>query len=968
MDKRQKALLETAEQLVDNGFQIAPIGSGKALALKKGEYGKTLPADLTAKALDMIEASKVTGMRIELGKRGAIPQDDGTVLVPLAIEREGKATKAYRSRFMDAIARLGVTETWAKLKDRDSGFIQDTGGGGRRWFFLIRLDSVEDLAAVLARAESHVAHERELDDEGNPAFVDKNGKYVSEAEGKPSFLTVAELLTDHAIAAPSYGRVHSSGDPYVFYTECDPALMPTLTADEIALLGAVLAETTEGSIARKGETSIVRLSGRMTQRTRDVSRLYNASATDAQAIELLEGAGWTIHSGEPGVSDEVFLSRPGAKTGGVDAKVGGGEREGGVYVYSTSDDALESGYHPPFELYARLTHEAKASDAADALLSDGVVELPTLGGASVLQATNRVEVEMHTMHGVAIQDTIVSALAAAENPRDAETPLVLAKIDAHGDHKVQYILTPIPGVAPVKWSRIDELHALLYAAAQPCVKKYKDGEVVSVKYTHNIPSGVVRGVFTHLMNTPGVLPSVKVVAAEPVLIRAKDGSLSVEQTSGFHKETGVLLTIPHADREFWAEGYRVSENPTRAQAQSAADYLLGEVFLDFPFASAGDRARALAYLLTIIARHTLPTVPAWLFDAADRGSGKTKLGETCRMIAGGSTKAVEVSPDKRADDETEKKVVSAIIAGTNHIHVDEVPRGSSITSTVLTKIVTANPGSISFRVLGGNDTMPIEGLTVTFAGNNVNIGGDFNRRTFPIRMEFTGNIAAHERTGFRHIDLLGWVSENRPTLLAAAHTILLYGSQHPTKVPGVGSFEKWSQMILGSLSHVTMDDQTITEHVMEGRSEWTAENDSMVDDWGQFFAWFAENFERPTEIKAVRAKLNEMRKVGVEVELPPELFAQPGEMEQTVNRRWSDALRDMRSTNVILDGNTYKLSVENRGKKAARYVVARSEYGEASPQAARKAIDVSPSSFLPDAPVARVAAAAPVASMELDFS
>jgi hypothetical protein len=156
---------------------------------------------------------------------------------------------------------------------------------------------------------------------------------------------------------------------------------------------------------------------------------------------------------------------------------------------------------------------------------------------------------------------------------------------------------------------------------------------------------------------------------------------------------------------------------------------------------------------------------------------------------------------------------------------------------------------------------------------------------------------------------------------------------------------------------------------MDGRSEWTASNDAMVDDWGQFFAWFADTFERPTEIKAARAKLNDVRKLGIEVDLPPELFAQPGEMEQTINRRWSDALRNMRNTGVILDGFTYKLILENRGKKAARYFVARAEYGEGeSTQTVHNAPEVNASDFLPSAPAGISTPVTPTDEIELDFS
>lgn len=938
MNKRQRQLLEAAEELVDAGFQLVPIGSNKVPALAKGEYAAAAPAALTKKTLDLIETEKVTGFRIELGSRGAIAQDDGTVLVPLAIEREGHVSKAYRSRFVDALVRLGVMDTvWSRLNDEETGFVQETGSGGRRWFFHLALDTIADLNDALSRVASRVSMEGEE--------------------------TAAELLYGHAIAAPSYGRTHPSGDPYTFYSECDPLQMPVLTVDELALLGAVLAETSDAEPVVAGST-IVKLPGRLSQRARDVLRLYNAAASDEQACDLLLSAGWTLHSGEPGLTDEVFFSRPNAKHGNVDAKVGGGAQEGGVYVYSTSDPVLTKGYHPPFALRARLLHEASADAAADALVTEGVVDLP-VNATGIIRAKNVQEIELHTMPSVEAQQTMVDALASAENPRDSETPLVLVKADSLGTP--QFLLTPIPGAAPTRWTQPRDLGALLLSVVQPCaIKRDDDGVPTGISYKHAVDSKLVDGVYKHLMNTPGALPAARIIASEPVLVKTRDG-LVIEGTSGYHPETGVLLNIPHADRGFWAEGYRVDSTPTRQQAQAAADYLLAELFADFPFATEGDRARALAHLLTLTARTALPTVPAWLIDAPDRGTGKSKLADVCRLVASGSTSTTPVFPYARDDEENRKAVVGAVQSGRTNLYIDEMPRGGEITSKLLTEVVTSLPGTMSLRILGGNQMLPIEGLTLTYAGNNVAVGGDFNRRTFPIRLEWTGGIAAHERGGFRHADLLGWAADNRPTLLAACHTILLHGAQNPGSAPDVGSFEKWSALILGSLAHITMGDQTAADLVMAGRTEWTESNDVLGSEWGDFYEWWAETAPGALDIKGLRVKLDAARKAGVQVELPPDIYANPGEGDMTINRRWALAFKGMRGTAVPHNGANYRLVVEDRGKKAARYRLDVLTRSDATPAHAAPARTSAPSDFMPDAPEQRERAVVSVGAAPTDL-
>lgn len=917
--RKQDLLIEEVRNLIEAGFQLAPVGDGKRLALAKGEYEKTSPRDLTTKTLSMVERGAVQGFRIELGVRGAIPQPDGTVLVPLAIEHEGHVSQAYKDRFADAVARLGAQSTWERL-DSDDGFIQETGGGGFRWFFLLPLASTDDLTDALARVQSRVA--------------------------KESGETAAELLTQHAIAAPSYGNTHPSGTEYRFESECDPSTMPTVTVDELAILGAVLADTSDADPVT-AEGTIVKLPGRLSSRARDVMHLHNAGATDATACELLLDAGWTVRSGEVGFDDEVFFTRPDAKTGGVDAKVGGGEREGGVYVYTTSDELLPQGYHHPFALYARLVHDADASAAAEALLSDGTVEIPATA-TSVLRAKKVRELELHTMSSVDAQQHIVDALASAENPRDSSTPFALVKADAVG--APQILLTPVPGAQPTRWTSARDLGALLLAVVQPCSKKYgDDGEVTSVSYKHAVDGKLVEGVYKHLLTTPNALPSVRTVASEPVLVGTRDGLVIVSEP-GYHPETSVLLTVAHADRSFWSAGYRVDATPSQAQAQAAADYLLDEVLADFPFATDGDRARALAYLLTLTARSALPTVPAWLFDAPDRGSGKSKLGDACRLVAFGSTETTAVFPSLRDDEENRKSVVGAVQTGKTNLHIDEMPRGAEITSKALTEIVTAQPGTLSYRVLGGNQMLSIEGLTLTYAGNNVAVGGDFNRRTFPIRLEWTGSVAAHERGGFRHTDLLQWVRDNRPALLAAAHTVLLYGSQHRVPTPSVGSFERWSELVLGALAHVDLGGRAMSDLVMDGRSAWTEANDAIGEEWTPFYAWWHENIRGATDVKGLRNALDTAHRQQIAVELPADLYANPGEGDQAVNRRWAFALKAMRGTAVPHDGVIYRLTIIDRGKKAFHYRLDVTEHTrETQTTAVTPRRAVSTSAFMPEA-------------------
>lgn len=885
----QQELLATARTLADTGFALVPIGSKKKPAMAKGFMA--LPAsEVTEVALRALREGTCTGVRVELGVRGARQAGDGLVLVPLAFEFEGKAPEGFGVRVSDAVARLECEALFTKL---DSGWVElpPGGSGGRRWFFQLALTDAESVTDILQSLDTTRAL----------------------ADGA----VVAELLWASAIIAPSFGATHPTGNPYRRVDGSEgPAGLPTLTVSELRLLGSLLFELSD---ATELNASAVALPP-MSQFVRQVANHYRRLATPADSLARLVEAGWSVKTGA--LPAEVGLSRPGSVSGDVHALIGGERRPNGeMNVFTTSDSTLHTGFYPAFLLLAALSYRGDSDAAATKLVADGVVTLR----ARVLASAHRREVFPKFSQSTALLQTIVDAAVKAENPNSTGDPLLLRKETASGTP--MFLLSANAGGDPVVWGT-KNMSSLLLAVVQPIERpKTEDSPAIMA---HGFPAAIVEGVGRHLMTNAGPAPVV-VIATEPVLL----GSGRVLTESRYHRADRVLISIGLRERAAWAAGYHVPERPTQGQAQGSLDFLLREFLVDFPFATQGDRARAVALLLTMCVRHLMDRAPGFILDAADRGSGKSLLAELMRIVARGTSSAAAISADKRDDEENRKAIVAALLAGECFILVDELPRGERVTSKLLSEMLTAADGTFKYRILGGNTSVPLSGLTLTIAGNNVEPGADFNRRLFPIRLVVNDGIA-HERGSFHHDNIRRWVPANRITLLAAVHTIVLFGIQNPPpSTPAVGSFEAWSDVVLGALSLVVFDDgRSVTSHVMEGRAKWTAARDETAGEWGPFMAWAVTRFaDKWVTVKEMREQLKKAKVTAPD--LPSALRLATADSESGANRSWAFAFGAMRDTAVPWADAIHRLRVAQvkGGREASRYRIEAAPMREEAPAA-----------------------------------
>lgn len=306
------------------------------------------------------------------------------------------------------------------------------------------------------------------------------------------------------------------------------------------------------------------------------------------------------------------------------------------------------------------------------------------------------------------------------------------------------------------------------------------------------PKAVVRAIhfraFWH-----GIRPLIGIARAP---IFHEDGSIRVEP--GYDAETCLYLP----KNPLWAK-ISVPEAPTADDARQAWELWDQEVWVDFPWVSAGDKLAAMGLALSLVLRTTMQDLfPMFLVLAPDRGSGKGLIVETVGTVTTGAPPPTQSAPKSNTDEEWRKQITSILMDPPPLVHIDNVDGtlGNDALSSLLTSRLRAD------RLLGTN-TMVRQATDATVwcaSGNNTEVTADTLRRLIPIRLDSgTERPWTRPLQGFRHPHLVKWVREQRAELLSALYTIarawVVAGKPVPSGTPQLGSFQDWADTITGML-------------------------------------------------------------------------------------------------------------------------------------------------------------------------
>lgn len=274
----------------------------------------------------------------------------------------------------------------------------------------------------------------------------------------------------------------------------------------------------------------------------------------------------------------------------------------------------------------------------------------------------------------------------------------------------------------------------------------------------------------------------------------KDGT--VLSNPGYDPASGLLLYI--ADDAVAP----VPATPTEAQARKALETLWFP-FANFPFVDNLAKAAHLAALLTAAVRASLPTAPAFGYDAPVQGSGKTLLAQCAASLATGSPLVLYPHITGSDDGEMRKRLFSALLAGQRTIVLDNIL--GNFDSVALASMLTSE--FMQDRKLGKSESPSVPtGALVLLTGNNMMLTGDMPRRVVPCRID------PQSETPFDRsfsVEPLSYCLVNRQKMIAAALTLIRYYLSANVKRPAPGrtaSFEMWDDWVRQTVVYV---DQTI---------------------------------------------------------------------------------------------------------------------------------------------------------------
>jgi len=262
-----------------------------------------------------------------------------------------------------------------------------------------------------------------------------------------------------------------------------------------------------------------------------------------------------------------------------------------------------------------------------------------------------------------------------------------------------------------------------------------------------------------------------------------DGTILSEP--GYDEATQLLLLDPPALPA-------IPDKPTRddaLRALAALDLLIEE----FPFANEASRSAALSALITCVVRGALAAVPMHATTAPVAGSGKSYIIDVASGLNLGDFAPVITAG--RTEEETEKRLVSALLNGQSVISIDNVngDLGGDLLCQMIERPI------VSVRPLGSSKLVKVENRACVFAtGNNIRLVGDMTRRVILCTLD-----PKTERPELRQFksDPFAMVMADRGKFIAAALTICrAYAvAGYPKQCRPLASFEDWSRIVRSAL-------------------------------------------------------------------------------------------------------------------------------------------------------------------------
>lgn len=365
---------------------------------------------------------------------------------------------------------------------------------------------------------------------------------------------------------------------------------------------------------------------------------------------------------------------------------------------------------------------------------------------------------------------------------------------------------------------------------------------------------------------------------------------SVFDTPGHDEKTGLLYVTSEIHPPC------VPQSPSVEDALAALA-LLWHPFREFPVVDPVSVGVLISALLAAALRPSLPTCPAYGFDAPSAGTGKTLIAKCVAALGTGGD--VSVMPPAKDEEEWRKRLFAGLRGGDTVLLLDNVrdPLGNAAIDSFITSPTYKD------RILGESTTQELPNKALfLITGNNLVLTGDTHRRVLIVRLDaqqeqpFTREFAFNPQED---------VIKNRQKMVVAALTIVraFITAGRPRSAPGrIASFELWDDLVrqplcwlkqfIGNSERTDLPDfadpaESIT------RSE--SENPDQAKLCAMLNAWHAMFGSTPTTVATIVSLSGQYSQHPILAAAADEIAGQNGKINPRMLGRWIERHAEQRS-------------------------------------------------------------------------
>jgi hypothetical protein len=453
----------------------------------------------------------------------------------------------------------------------------------------------------------------------------------------------------------------------------------------------------------------------------------------------------------------------------------------------------------------------------------------------------------------------------------------------YGDKAIAYVANQKAAPVACDWL-LDHMGRVVDFYSVKVIRD-SDGHQTS---TQEIAEDAPTAVATAIMAKHGSRGFRRLAAVCTAPILRPDGS--VLDTPGHDDKTGLLYVTDEINPP------TVPVAPTPALALDALA-LLWKPFCEFPVVDPVSVGVLISALLTAALRPSLPTCPAYGFDAPSAGTGKTLIAKCVGAMSAGVD--VSVMPPAKDEEEWRKRLFAGLRGGDTVLLLDNVrdPLGNAAIDSFITSPTYKD------RILGESTTQELPNKALfLITGNNLVLTGDTHRRVLIVRLDaqqeqpFTREFAFNPQSE---------VIKNRQEMVVAALTIVraYINAGRPKAAPGrIASFELWDDLIrqpLCWMQQLATDsgraDLPVFDDPAKSITRSESENPEQTKLAAMLHAWFAVFGSEPTTVAAVKSHMDMHSPASIQLmDAVDEIAGQRGNINSRMLGRWIERHAEQR--------------------------------------------------------------------------